>query len=163
MLSFGWKIYIHYKGPCNTPCSWNWYVLLAILKAIKLALTKCIAMSIISVITITMLAFWEPTVKMAKISGIVESAFYILTALTTVLSTIFMCRRIKSSITKTQHSHWYQKIIQFSIESSAIYSVASILSAIYNITGITSSDFLASFGFNQYASSFTFVMTVSVV
>ena len=66
---------------------------------------------------------------------------------------------------ETQLTHQYKKIIHLAIESSAIYSVATLFNAINSILGIINPIFgsLAVYGINQYGSAFATVMTVSVV
>ena len=133
------------------------------LKALKLALTKYTVMSIVSIITLAMAIFWEPTEKMSNIVNIVGAAFFTSTALTTVFSTVFIYRRITSSISVTQHTHRYTKIIHFAIESSALYSVAALLNAICIIINITGLGSISAYSFSQYAAACTFVMTVSMI
>ena len=135
----------------------------AILKALNFALTKYTVASIISVITIVIAIFGEQTTKMEKIGNIVDAAFFILTVLTTVLSTVFICQQIKSSISETQHANRYSKIIHFVIESSAIYSFATLLHVISAVISISSADIVLVNDYDQYIAACTFFMTVSVV
>ena len=120
-------------------------------------------MSVTTLTILGILIFGDLTDKIANVYDIVTIVFFVLTAMTTVSSTVFICQHIKTSISKTHHTQRYQKIIYISINSSVIYSIASVFNVIgYIVIPMTSTNVLSVYGFTSYVPALTTVMTACV-